>query len=120
MVYRPITLGPIFSQLFEYLLFDKFGPFLESDNLQFGFERNHAVFALKSCVDYYSKHGSNVLVAFMDCSKAFDTVSHFEIFLKLMERGVPLCFFKNHNVPISQSKKVDVNGAVHAVTILTY
>ena len=96
--YRPITLGPTFSQLFEYLLFDKFGPFLESDNLQFGFKRNHsashAVFALKSCVDYYLKHGSNVLVAFMDCSKAFDTVSHFGIFLKLMERGVPLCFLR--------------------------
>ena len=47
---------------------------------------------LKSCVDYFTKHGSNTLVAFLDCSKAFDTVSHYGIFLKLMKRGVPLCF----------------------------
>ena len=96
--YRPTTLGPTFSQLFEYLLFDKFGHFLESDNLQFGFKRghsaSHAVFALRSCVDYFIKHGSNVLVAFMDCSKAFDTVSHYGIFLKLIGRNVPLCFLR--------------------------
>ena len=96
--YRPITLGPTFSQLFEYLLFDKFGHFLESDNLQFGFKRghsaSHAYFALRSCVDYFIKHGSNVLVAFMDCSKAFDTVSHYGIFLKLIGRNVPLCFLR--------------------------
>ena len=96
--YRPITLGPTFSQLFEYLLFNKFGHFLECDSLQFGFKRghspSHAVFVLKSCVDYYLKHGSNVFVAFMDCSKAFDTVSHYGIFIKLMERKVPLCFLR--------------------------
>ena len=94
--YRPITLGPTFSQLFEYLLYNKFGVFLESDHLQFGFKRKHsaahAVFVLKSCLEYYTNHGSNTLVAFLDCSKAFDTVSHYGIFLKLMKRGVPLCF----------------------------
>ena len=53
--------------------------------MQFGFKRGHsasyAVFVLKSCVDYYLKRGSNVLVAYMDCSKAFDAVSHYGIFL---------------------------------------
>ena len=96
--YRPITLGPTFSQLFEHLLFNKFGHFLESDNLQFGFKQkhspSHAIFVLKSCVEFYTKHGSNVLVAFLDCSKAFDTVSHYGIFNKLMDRNVPLCFLR--------------------------
>ena len=59
--YRPITLGPTFSQLFEHLLFNKFGHYLESDNLQFGFKQkhspSHAIFVLKSCVEYYTKHG---------------------------------------------------------------
>ena len=49
---------------------------------------------LKSCVEYYNKYGSNVFVAFLDCSKAFDTVSHYGIFLKLIERNVPLCFLR--------------------------
>ena len=94
--YRPITLGPILLQLFEYLLMNKFGHFLETDNLQFGYKRkhsaSHAIYILRECVNYYTSHGSNVLVSFLDCSKAFDTVSHSGIFLKLMERNVPLCF----------------------------
>ena len=47
---------------------------------------------LKSCIDYFTEHGSNVLVAFLDCSKGFDKVDHHGIFIKLMERCVPLCF----------------------------
>ena len=31
-------------------------------------------------------------VAFLDFSKAFDTISHSGLFLKLMDRNVPLCF----------------------------
>ena len=96
--YRPVTLGPIFAQIFEYALYDKFGHYLQSENLQFGFKRSHstshAIFVLRSCVEYYTKHGSNVFVTFLDCSKAFDTISHYGIFLKLMERGVPLCFLR--------------------------
>ena len=96
--YRPVTLGSTFSQLFEYALLNKFRDFLTSDDLQFGFKKSHsashAIFVLKSCIEYYTSHGSNVFVCFLDCSKAFDTISHSGIFLKLMERDVPLCFLK--------------------------
>ena len=30
-------------------------------------------------------------MAFLDCTKAFDRISHFGLFIKLMERKVPLC-----------------------------
>ena len=94
--YRPITLGPILLQLFEYLLMNKFGEYLRTDDLQFGYKSrlsaSHAIYVLRECVNYFTTHGSNVLVTFLDCSKAFDKVSHFGIFLKLMEKGVPLCF----------------------------
>ena len=33
-----------------------------------------------------------MFVTFLDCSKAFDKVSHNGLFMKLIERGVPLCF----------------------------
>lgn len=33
-----------------------------------------------------------VFATFLDCSKAFDKVSHHGIFLKLLQRGLPLCF----------------------------
>ena len=75
---------------------NKFGYFLSTDNLQFGYKNkhstSHAVYVLRECVNYYTTHGSNVLVSFLDCSKAFDTVSHYGLFLKLMEKGIPLCF----------------------------
>ena len=94
--YRGVTLCSIFSHTFENALRLKFGHFLLSDDLQFGFKpkhsTNHAVFTLKSCVNYSTKRGSNVFVSFLDFSKAFDTVSHCGLFLKLMDRNVPLCF----------------------------
>ena len=94
--YRPITLSPCLAQFFEYCLLHKFKDYLGSDDLQFGFKKahstSHAIYALKSCVDYFTRYGSNVFVTFLDCSKAFDKVSHYGIFLKLMALSVPLCF----------------------------
>ena len=73
----------------------KLAPFLTSDHLQFGFKKktstSHALFTLKSTVDYFNSRGSDVFVAFLDCSKAFDRISHHGLFLKLMERRIPLC-----------------------------
>ena len=94
--YRPITLSNIFSQILEHLILIKTDSFLSTNELQFGFKRNrstsHALFVLKSCVDYYVQHGSNVIATFLDCSKAFDKISHHGLFLKLIQRGLPLCF----------------------------
>ena len=96
--YRAVTLGPIFLQVFENLLMSKFGHFMSTNDLQFGFKRSHstshAVFVLREVINYYTTHGSNIVVSFLDCSKAFDTISHYGIFLKLIERKVPLCFLK--------------------------
>ena len=94
--YRGVTLCSVFSHMFEFALRLKFGSFLQSDDLQFGFKAkhstSHAAFTLKSCVDYFTRRDSNVFVAFLDFSKAFDTISHSGLYLKLMERNVPLCF----------------------------
>ena len=94
--YRGITLCCTLSHLFENALRLKFSEYLGSDELQFGFKpkhsTNHAVYTLKSCINYFTKRDSNVYVAFLDFSKAFDTISHSGLFLKLMDRGVPLCF----------------------------
>jgi hypothetical protein len=94
--YRPITLGSLFLQLFERVLLSKIDNYLVTDDLQFGFKRkhstSHALYVLKSCIEYFVTHGSNVFVTFLDCSKAFDKISHNGLFLKLLKRGVPLCF----------------------------
>ena len=94
--YRGVTLSSTFAHMFENALRLKFGDYLVSDDLQFGFKpkhgTNHAVFTLKSCVNHFTERGSSVYVAFLDFSKAFDTISHSGLFLKLIDRNVPLCF----------------------------
>ena len=93
--YRPITLGPLLAKLFEKAIDIKIEPFLTSDVLQFGFKKrtstSHALFVLKSTVNHFTENGSNVFVSFLDCTKAFDRVSHYGLFLKLMDRCIPLC-----------------------------
>ena len=77
--YRGITLSSPFAQMLESALSLKFGYFLPSHSLQFGFKRgmstSHAVYTLKSGINYFTSKGSNVFVAFMDISKAFDHLS---------------------------------------------
>ena len=96
--YRGITLSPVFSYMFEHGLLMKFQSWLTSCDLQFGYKSmhscNHAIFVLKRCINYFCDSGSNVFSAFLDCTKGFDKVDHHGIFLKLMDRQVPICFLR--------------------------
>ena len=93
--YRGLTLSVIFSNLFEQALLGKIGHLLVTDSLQFGYKKrhstSHAIFTLQTTIDYFTSRGSSVFTAFLDCSKGFDKVNHDGIFIKLMERKVPLC-----------------------------
>ena len=79
--YRGLTLGGLFSKLFEFYLDAKLSHFLGTDDLQFGFKKKtspaHALFTLKTTVNHFTRHGSDVFVAFLDCTKAFGRISHF-------------------------------------------
>ena len=94
--YRGLTLGVVFSFLFEHAMLMKIGHLLSTDSVQFGYKKrhstSHAIFALKECVDYFTNRGSNIFAAFLDRSKGFDMVNHSGLFMKLMKRGIPLCF----------------------------
>ena len=96
--YRGITLSHTFSFLFEHGILLKIDSFLQSDDLQFGYKKkhstNHAIYTVKRCIDYFCTHGSSVYVSFLDCTKGFDRVSHDGLFLKLLERNVPLCWLR--------------------------
>ena len=86
----------VLSKVFEYVLLCLYGAFLNSDSLQFGSKKksgcNHALFTLTEAVKYFTKKRSKVYCAFLDASKAFDKVLHNGIFLKLLNRGVPVTF----------------------------
>ena len=93
--YRGLTLGVTFSFLFEHALLLKIGSFLKTDSLQFGYKKrhstSHALYTLRTCVDYFNERGSNVFAAFLDCTKGFDKINHNGMFVKLIKRGIPLC-----------------------------
>ena len=94
--YRAITLSSLFIQMYEMLQKAKFGYFLPRSDLQFGFKprisTNHAIYSLKTTVNHFITGGSRVFLAFLDCSKAFDRISHWGLFIKLIKQNVPLCF----------------------------
>ena len=94
--FRGITIGSLFSKLFELAVDAKISHLLYSDPLQFGFKKRtsteHALFVLTNTVDHFTSKNSCTFVAFLDCSKAFDRISHYGLFSKLMERNIPLCF----------------------------
>ena len=96
--YRGITISPIISKLFEHVLKLIFFESLSTSEHQFGFKKNssivHALHCLKSTVNHYVSNGSRVFCTFLDASKAFDRLVHSGLFLKLMERNVPLIFLE--------------------------
>ena len=91
--YRGITLSPRISKIFEQVLVCKYLDYLYTSDLQFGFKCNigcpDALFTLQTAVDYFTANGCTVTLAALDISKAFDKISHYGLYLKLMERGVP-------------------------------
>ena len=73
--YRGISLSCLPAKLFELAIQKKTSHLLGSDELQFGFKSKtsttHAFFFfLKMTVVHFNSNGSNVYVAFLDCTRS--------------------------------------------------
>jgi hypothetical protein len=89
--YRPISILPNLSKVFERHLANNIKDYIYSNNLlynrQYGFRTNHStstcfldlVNAISNCLD----RGNNCIVIFLDMSKAFDLVCHKILLSKL-------------------------------------
>jgi len=90
--YRPITLIPVISKLFEHVILSLCEDCLLSDELQFGFKRDlscsDAIFMLRITVEYLNSRGSTVFLASLDIKKAFDRVMHERLFEALKNAGL--------------------------------
>lgn len=93
--FRGITISPIISKLFEHCALKMFKDYLHTSSRQLGFKKRlgcaHAIFSVRSVIDYYVSNDSTVNVCCLDISKAFDKVCHSGLLLKLLNRGVPIC-----------------------------
>ena len=94
--YRPISLLPTISKVFERILFDQMYTYFNTNSLlaeqQYGFRKNHSTeYAAIKLVDHVSKEmesGKIPCALYIDLSKAFDTLSFDIIIGKLRHYGV--------------------------------
>jgi len=60
----------------------------------FGFKKGsscgHAIYSVRKVVDQYAACGSTVNVCLLDLSIAFDKMDHFALYLKLVDRSLPV------------------------------
>ena len=91
--FRGISISPVLSKIFEHCILDRYCKYFVTSDNQFGFKREsscaHAIYTLRSVVDYYVNYGSTVNVCSLDLSKAFDKMNHHGLFIKLMGRHLP-------------------------------
>ena len=92
--YRPIALVTACSKIFESCLLIMLQKYLHTHNQQFEFKSQHAtdmcIFTVKSVIKCYTKQNSIVFTWFLDAAKAFDRVSHWTFFSKMIKQNVPL------------------------------
>ena len=92
--FRGISISPVISKLFELCILDRYGHYLYTSDCQFGFKRSlsckHVIYSVRQTINHYTYNGSTVNLCFLDLSKAFDRMNHFALFIKLMNRAIPL------------------------------
>ena len=85
------ALSSITSKVFEHIILLRLEEYLWTTDNQFGFKAGHStdlcIYALSELIEYFKSRSTSVYVAFLDASEAFDKISHWTLFRKLIDRN---------------------------------
>ena len=127
--YRPISLLPIFSKIFERLIYNRLIDFITENNvlskLQFGFQKNksteQAVTSIVSSLDNARSKGLSSYCIFLDFAKAFDTVNH-EILLSKLDHygvsGISNSLFRSYLT--NRTQQTEINGCLSDIGVIKH
>ena len=116
--YRPISTLPIFSKLYEKIIYKRIYSYLITKNIlydkQFGFRKNHSTsHAINYSIKYIAdnlEQKKHIIGIFLDLSQAFDTICHNKLLVKLENYGIRgncLNLIKNYLSNRNQMTKFD-------------
>ena len=92
--FRPVMQSSCLLKIFEIYLLNIIAEENSINPRQFGFSRGVSTtdtcFLLKEVVYEYSKSKKTAIIRFIDLSKAFDKVDHFELGKMLMNEDIPI------------------------------
>ena len=125
--YRPISILPLVSKIFEKLMYEHLMDFFNKHEIiykhQFGFQKGksteHAVLDLLFNIVSALETKDKACSVFLDFAKAFDTVNHNILFSKLGYYGVrrlPLKLMKSYLLDGIQCVKIGGSTSKHAVS----
>ena len=105
--YRPVSVLPSFSKIFEKVVYNRLIVYVNKLNIlsnsQYGFRENHST--SMALIDFYDKVSKSIderkftIGIFIDLKKAFDTIDHKILLSKLNHygvRGIALKWFENY------------------------
>ena len=127
--YRRISILPVFSNVFERLIYNRLMNYVTEQNIlynfQFGFRKHYSIeMAISVLIDNISKAIDNkqhIIGAFRDFAKAFDTVNHRILLGKLTHyriRGNILEWI--HNYLSNKYQRVKFNGTTSTLNNITF
>jgi len=126
--YRPISVLPVISKVFERVVHNQLYDYLEANNMlserQFGFRKRsstqHAVTFFSDFIRTNMDKGLMTGAVFIDLRKAFDTVDHVRLLSKLPIYGIKskeLCWFESYL--FGRKQIVSYDGALSEIQTIS-
>lgn len=90
--YRAIALSCVIGKLLDKVILSKCQELADTSQQQFGFKKAHSTtqctFIVNEVVQLYNSSGTDVYIALLDASRAFDRVEYIKLFEILISKGI--------------------------------